>query len=433
MLMIIICFIALFACSALGALWRSRGSAWVYLTFAALCAIFALLSIVGAPWLAAASRALLCATGALLIGSLAAGIARQRIKRANEAVHTGSAKGDKRARSRNAKRALVVSALALLVLSAVGALVLAPRSSAALKGVEKTPAVARALSENILVCGVDNDPNDPYHQQKMTDVIAVVNLDLSAKRAAMLQIPRDTYVGDMTSTGKINAIYNLGESDGEGINALAKAINAQLALPIDHYATITMEGFRAAVDALGGVTVTLDRRMSFNYVDLDGNVTGTVVLEAGDNLLDGVTADLFVRYRDYARADLDRIDVQRYFFAGLAKRLSEASAGELISTVRAAYPYLNTDYSLVELIALALRYKGVSSADITMLSIPGESLTYNGQSVYSAHKEPLAELLNEYLRAHTGAVSAEELGIIELQNTTSWNDGEGSALSEYGA
>ena len=431
--MILVGFIALFACAVLGALWRMRGSAWVYLAFASMCAIFALLSIIGAPWLAAAASALLCASCALLIGALAAEIARASVRRANEGVRTGSAKGDKRARSRNAKRALVVSGVSLAVVSALCAVVLSPRGSAALIGVEKTPVAARSLSENILICGVDNDPNDPYHQQKMTDVIAVVNLDLASKRAAMLQIPRDTYVGDMTSTGKINAIYNLGESDSDGIHALARALNEQLALPIDHYATITMEGFRAAVDALGGVTVTLERRMTFNYVDLDGNVTGTVVLEAGDNLLDGVTADLFVRYRDYARADLDRIDVQRYFFAALAKRLSEASAGELISAVRAAYPYLNTDYSLVELIALALRYKGVSPADITMLSIPGESLTYNGQSVYSAHKAPLAELMNEYLRPHTAAVSAEELGIIELQNTTSWNDGAGSALSEYGA
>ncbi|MDO4566681.1 MAG: LCP family protein [Oscillospiraceae bacterium] len=428
--MLFLVFAGLLLAAALGALARSKSSRWLYLSLASLAAIFLFLARFGGVF-SALCPALLPALAAFTAGALISGLARSGLQRRNKAVDTGSAARDKKRRRSNSRSAALVCALLILLACGALSLIVSPARSSALKGVESTP--LSSPSVNILLCGVDNDPNDPYHQQRMADVIAVVSLDFKTKSAAMLQIPRDTYVGSLTSTGKINALYNLGDSPEEGLNALASAVSEQLCLPLDHYATINMEGFRAAVDALGGVTVTLESDMSFNYYDVEGNVTGTVYLPAGENLLDGVTADLFVRYRNYARADLDRIEVQRYFYAGLINRLSTASVPQLIAAVSAAYPYLETDYSLAQLAALALRFRGASAENINMISVPGEALTYGGQSVYSAHKEALAELLNSYMRPYSEPVAAEELGVIELANTTSWNDGGGSSLSEYGA
>lgn len=293
-----------------------------------------------------------------------------------------------------------------------------------------TPHVLRSKSVNVLICGIDNDNRDGYHSQNMTDVIILANLDFEAQKATLLQIPRDTYVGDATSTGKINAVYNKKDTHEEGINALAAQLNTMFVLPIDHYVTITMEGFRKAVDAVGGIDVTLESEMVFNLRDENEVVVNTITLPAGVNTLDGTMADLFVRYRDYARADLDRMNVQRVFIAAVMAKVQQMSAVELFGALKEIYPYLSTDYSISELGDTALKGKDFATSSVTAVRIPGEPATASGQSVFSVHRDALAETLNTYMRPYTDPVAASELGAIELQNTTDLLDHSDEALSD---
>ena len=46
-------------------------------------------------------------------------------------------------------------------------------------------------------------------------------------------------------------------------------------------------------------------------------------------------------------------------------------------------------------------------------------------------KAELADILNTYMRPYTDAVPAEELGVIELQNTTSVLNDEGAQMDDY--
>ena len=64
-----------------------------------------------------------------------------------------------------------------------------------------------------------------------------------------------------------------------------------------------------------------------------------------------------------------------------------------------------------------------------MFTMPGEACTVNGQSVYTAHLEATAEILNQNFRPYSDPVSADQLGLIELQNTvSSVNDGTGQSM-----
>ena len=421
-----------------GAAARARQKGWVYLSCISLAAIFVLGKMTLSGTAASIDSLLLIGLASFAVGAVVGGIEHRSVHSA--AVHDPEPKSAaqrrrlKKQRVARQNRSLVKGFALIALCSAALTFAFAPASNSisdSTAGDENKQSGSELKSVSIMVCGVDNDSNDEYHQQRMSDVIGVVTLDIPIKSAAMLQIPRDTYVGDKTSTGKINALYNNGRTEQDGISALMSEISDDLALPIDHYVTVNMQGFRAAVDALGGVTVELDEDMTFNYYDEDENITGTVTLKKGANLLDGSLADLFVRYRQYANADLGRMNVQRYFFAALARRVSQASVLELASTVKAVYPYITTDYSLSDLITLALDYRGVELANITMLSVPGEALMKDGQSVYSAHKQALADLLNEYMRPYGDPVAADELEIIELANTDTGYDREGQSLDGY--
>ncbi len=354
---------------------------------------------------------------------------------------TNSGRMTKAMRRKMMTRALVVIPLCLALSTGIvmgytslGSMGGAGGSSAGGSGVLDnsiaTKASLRSKTINILVCGIDNDADDA-HQQKMTDVILVASIDLGGKTASLLQIPRDTYVGDVTSTGKINAVYNNASAETDAINTLAKQLNRMFALPLDNYVTITMEGFGKAVDAIGGVEVTLEQEMVFNLRDPNEVVVRTITLPAGPNLLDGEMADLFVRYRDYTRADLDRLNVQRVFLAALMHKMTSLSAMQLLQAVRAVYPYLETDFSFAELAALAMRARGFTAESVTVVRVPGEPAEVRGQSVFSLHEQALADVLNAHMRPYADPVGVDGLDVIEVQNTTGILDNSDAPLSDY--
>ncbi|MEG2083286.1 MAG: LCP family protein, partial [Oscillospiraceae bacterium] len=438
---ILCCALAL--CAVVGIAVRGRcpkgAVVTLYVCMLSLGAIFKLGTIVGGGMFAIVAGWLFSGTVMFVGGAVFNGICRIFVRVGERKAVRKEERDPKAARRRKKKAARSTLLIACIVLPISVALVAARTqlSVDSLDGVDGTPVMHRSSSVNVLICGIDNDPNDPAHQQKMTDVIIVANVDWDKGRASLLQIPRDTFVGqEHSSTGKINGVYARGDAQGDGVAALAKVINSQMALPLDNYVTITMEGFRAAVDALKGVEVVLDEPMTFHYKDANENITGTVTLPAGPNLLDGATADLFVRYRDYARADLDRMDVQRYFLAALLRRARAVSAGELISAVSAAYPHLDTDLTAAELMSYAFKARGFGADAIVALRVPGEPVSNYGsakQSVFSIHKTALTALLNENMRPYGGSVPESELGAIELKNTTEILDDWDEPLDDYAA
>ncbi|MBR0343524.1 MAG: LCP family protein [Oscillospiraceae bacterium] len=290
----------------------------------------------------------------------------------------------------------------------------------------QTPKYLRDQTMTVLVAGIDYEEGRTVAN---TDVIMVVNIDLQKGKMNALQIPRDTYVGEtLVKYGKINGLYNWGIKDGDGttgISVLADVIYDQFKLTIDNYACIDMDVFPTLVDMLGGVEVTLDEDITLNE--------GTV-LEAGTHLLDGATSENFVRNRDYALADITRLKMQRYFFGGLLNKLFNTPKMELLSLITACYDYIDTDFTVQEILQLALTAQKFSASDFQVVRVPGEPVSrygIYGLDVWTLHKEKLANILNEYMRPYTDDVLPEDLGVIELQHTTDILDDEVSNMDDY--
>ena len=322
---------------------------------------------------------------------------------------------------------VAAAVLALLAASVLLLLRLKPAGgSGELEEEWKTPDYLRSKTMNILVAGIDYDET---REVANTDVILLVSVDLEGKKIAALQIPRDTYVGeDLVKYGKINGLYNWGYKDGDGdtgISVLAETICDQFAITIDNYVTVDMAAFQTLVNMLGGVEVTLETQVTlFN----------DTVLEPGTHVLDGETAEWFVRNRDYRLADIDRLKMQRVFFGGLLNKLFTTPRMELLSLITAVYEYMETDLTVQEMLELALTAQGFSASDITIIRTPGEPVAaygIYGLDVWTLHKAELADILNTYMRPYTDAVPAEELGAIELQNTTSVLNDEGAQMDDY--
>ncbi|MCE9623773.1 MAG: LCP family protein [Actinomycetia bacterium] len=188
------------------------------------------------------------------------------------------------------------------VIGAAGTLVAARRAVDNVSRVGGVSAVLDAVSgniENYLLVGSDSralgDPNTGAVGEvtgSRSDTIMVLRLDNDTDEAALLSIPRDLYVDTPVHTGRINSAYN------DGPAALVQTVQQALALPIHHYVEVDFYGFKALVEALGGVEVC------FALPTRDLN-TGLEIGAPGCFLLDGTQALAYARSRHYEQLQAD--------------------------------------------------------------------------------------------------------------------------------
>jgi polyisoprenyl-teichoic acid--peptidoglycan teichoic acid transferase len=117
----------------------------------------------------------------------------------------------------------------------------------------------------------------------------------------------------------VAATYARGELQPEAI-ALASAISYSMNITIDDYVLVNMQGFLEIIDALGGVTLTLDEK-----IPMPGNVPGAKhpypeSVGPGEVTMDGTTALGFARSRS-GDSDYGRMGRQRQLLTALASQV----------------------------------------------------------------------------------------------------------------
>ena len=291
---------------------------------------------------------------------------------------------------------------------------------------------------NILVCGIDYEEGRNYSDASsndgMTDMILYCQFDIKNGALHMLQIPRNSLVATQNrkitlSNGKTYAASNyqinsVALSNGGSIAALADVIYDQYRLPVDYYVSVDMQALVEMVDNFGGIEVYIPHDMSF---------AGSV-LKQGYRNLDGASAEFFVRCRHgegYANSDIDRLNMQRYFYAGLFKRVRSMGVTDVINQLPLIFNnYIHTDMDLTTIAKMLVSFTRIDSANIMLAQTPvfmgvpnvGKTDSFDGYSCVVPDAGSIAELLNTYFRNYTGPVSAEELNLV----TNDWPHGTAS-------
>jgi LCP family protein required for cell wall assembly len=197
-----------------------------------------------------------------------------------------------------------------------------------------------------------------------TDTIILVFVEQEAKRVGMLSIPRDLWVyipGHGYS--RINTVDALGERilyPGGGLTLLDATLRHNLGVPVDHYVRIDFSGFVRIVDAVGGVTVNVEKPVADIFPD-PPSPTGVFKMDlpAGSQHLDGRTTLAYCRSRS-ATSDFDRARRQQKVLAALWKQAftpeTLAQAPQLWATFSDA---LETDLTKGEAVRLANLVYGI--------------------------------------------------------------------------
>ena len=343
--------------------------------------------------------------------------------------------------------AVVLAVIAVVSGVVVYAVSLVNRVEDSLRPDDSTPTIQEEIKTaegykgdvvNILVCGIDYEEGRAYGDAEsndgMTDMILYVQFDIKGNALRMLQIPRNSLVTTANkkvtlSNGKTYAASNyqinsVALSNGGSIAALADVIYDQYRLPIDYYVSVDMQALVEMVDNFGGIEVYIPHDMSYG---------GSKLLKGYRNL-DGASAEFFVRCRHgdgYANSDIDRLNMQRYFYAGLFKRARAMGITDILNQLPLIFKdYIHTDMDITTIAKLLASFLKIDSSNIILAQTPvfmgvpnvGKTDSFAGYSCVVPDASSIAKLLNQYFCTYTGPIDVSEMNLV----TDDWPHGTAS-------
>jgi len=182
-------------------------------------------------------------------------------------------------------------------------------------GAKNTPAPVEKTEYTFLLLGYGGPGHDgPY----LTDSMMVTHLDLKKNTVSLISLPRDLWVGLPTKSGedfhsKINSLYQMGMYEWKnypdvkikntGTPELAKqAVQTVTGLTVDNVITVDFAGFEKAVDALGGIDVTVLKTFDDYGYPIEGK----------EKDLCGKDAD-FLQIEKYLKPGYDEAEKEKLF------------------------------------------------------------------------------------------------------------------------
>ena len=266
---------------------------------------------------------------------------------------------------------------------------------------------------NILLVGIDPRTDE---QTPLSDSIIVAHVPKGMDQAYLYSIPRDLVVdippfaktGFKGGRSKINAAMGYGSSVGngkhdvvQGFDLLAKTVaNLTGIKKFDAGAIINFNGFKSIVEAMGGVTMTIDQNVKSEHLQpngkprprLDRCADNTCAhpyygpqaeYKKGTYHLKAWQALDYVRQRyGLPRGDYDRQRHQQQFVKAMAKQALGkdviTNPAKLDKVLKAAGKSLIFDGSGHSVVDWAFSLKNIRSENMTLIKLPGESIIVNG-------------------------------------------------------
>ena len=239
--------------------------------------------------------------------------------------------------------------------------------------------------------------------QNLTDTIMIASYDPNTQEAALLSIPRDTFVGESkayaSSYDKINAIYSW-----KGVEELLEDVNEITGLNVEYYLKVDTEALKVLVDEIGGVY--FDVPIDMHYTDKKQNLY--IDLKAGYQLLDGDKAEQVVRFRhnsdgstypyEYGGEDLGRMKTQRAFLTALLEQTIEnMDISKIFSFLDIAKQYVETNLNFNTIKDYVPYMVDFDIDNLKTATLPGiaEQAEISRTWIYTVYEDETEEVINE--------------------------------------
>lgn len=237
--------------------------------------------------------------------------------------------------------------------------------------------------------------------QELTDTIMLASYDPKTQEAALLSIPRDTFIGDnlnyASGWDKINSVYQISPDD------LLEHVRNITGINVQYYLTVDTEALKALVDEIGGVY--FDVPIDMHYTDRGQGLY--IDLQAGYQLLDGDKSEQLVRFRhnsdgttypyEYGGEDLGRMRTQREFLSELLKQcIEKMDLNTILGFLDIAQQYVETNLNfnaIKDYIPYILEF---NIDNLKTATLPGQSMQAgNGLWIYTVDETEAQDVINE--------------------------------------
>lgn len=231
---------------------------------------------------------------------------------------------------------------------------------------------------NILLLGVSEDITT-----KLTDTIILCTYNPQSQTAAMLSIPRDTFVGKSTSTAKgsdkINALYS------KGVEKTVSAVENITDVEIDYYIVVNTNALIEIIDIIGGVEFDVPIDMKYDDPTQDLHID----LKAGKQLINGQKAEQLLRFRhnndgssypaEYGDNDYGRMRTQRDFITATIKQsINIKNLFKANTITKTIFKNIETNMKKEDLYKYIPAVANFNMENIVSEQLPGESEKCNG-------------------------------------------------------
>lgn len=265
---------------------------------------------------------------------------------------------------------------------------------------------------NFLIFGTaTNNPNNPG----LADMLMLVSVNRTAGSASMLSIPRDlwVYAPGLDRMMKLTATYFEGEAhqlEGGGLQLLKDTLRYNLGIEVDYYAHVNFNGFLQIINALEGVTLSVDciiEDWRLKSPELDKQVAENYemfTMPIGLHRMDSETALWYVRSRRTS-SDLDRGRRQQDVMRAMWRKIRQGDALSHLPDIWGRVTQsVDTDLTLADVIGLAPFALNIDSNRITPFRFKMTTHVSNAyspaperQAILLPNREAITELMQEFL------------------------------------
>lgn len=238
---------------------------------------------------------------------------------------------------------------------------------------------------NILLIGTDTRDTS---ERGRSDSMILVSLNTRTNKLLMFSFLRDIYIyiPGVGST-RLNHAYAYG-----GAELTMQTIEGNFGIEIDKYVKVDFFSFIEAIDAVGGVDITVtdaEAELINDYLgeinNLVGDKSGSDKLSGGGDLhLNGKQALCYARIR-YIGTDFERTRRQRDVLNQVIEKVEGMSLGELDSFLDTVLPLITTNISSSEFFSYMMNASEYTSytrvADSIPISGTYSFMTVRGMSV----------------------------------------------------
>ncbi len=268
---------------------------------------------------------------------------------------------------------------------------------------QSTPNVSAGERVNVLLLGIDRRPSEKCPCR--TDTMMLASLDPKTLSAAVITIPRDLYISiPGVGEGRINTASVYGELrnyPGGGPGLAKQTVEYNLGRRVHYYVLVDFGGFRKAIDALGGIDITVPKAIDDPCYPTDDFKCIVLHIPAGKVHMNGEQALQYARTR-HQGGDFERMKRQiQVVMAARDKALRLdilPKIPQLLQTMRGT---VETDLTPQEILALAQVAAQVKTENIKSATIDDtmtvEIRTSTGADVLWPNRDKIGQLIDRYI------------------------------------